>query len=143
VSLSRRTYPDVGRVVFGRANVVHNLIRSEESQSIGIILKILNYPKNSRQVTFVIRACGVGAVNALATERRIDINDHIDSDGIEDASTLVVVESWVDVVDANGVCAEPLEEGSITKTYGSVAERISFVLRIVSILASRLTGDLG
>lgn len=51
----------------------------------------------------MVRAGWIVAVDALAAQRGIDINNHIDTDSIENARTFVVVNAWVDVVDADRV----------------------------------------
>jgi hypothetical protein len=88
----------------------------------------------------MVRSPGFRAVDALAAEWRIDVDDHVDTGGIEDACTLIVVNLWVDVVDADRVDTEALEKRSVAQAYFAIRERILAVLGFVSALTSWLTG---
>lgn len=130
--------PDIQRVLLGGTHIVHNLVGCEEGQSIRVALEVLDNAEDATEVADVIGRLGIAAVDGLSAEGSIDVDDHVDTGGIEDASAFVVVEARVDVVDADGVYAEALEEGGIAETDGRVAEGIELVLGLVATLATGL-----
>jgi hypothetical protein len=156
-------YPDIWRVLFRTIHIVHDLVRSEEGQRIRVPLEVLDNPEDARQVSYMVRATRVVAVNALSTERRVDIEDHVDTNGIKDASAVIMVERGIDVVDADCVdlvagsvlCweqlfgyalrnivtyTEALEQCSVAQTHGTVAERVLALGGLVACLSARLAG---
>lgn len=70
--------------------------------------------------------CGprLGTINALAGERRIDVEHQVDAGGVEDTHTLVMILLRVDVVDADRVDAELLHEGGIAQAGLGVDEDV-------------------
>jgi hypothetical protein len=96
-----RTHPDIWRIGLRSWNIIHNLIRRKESYGIGISLERLHNSKNALQIRKVIRARRIRAIDALL--RGIDIDNQIDTGGIEDASAQIVVGSRIDIVNAYGV----------------------------------------
>ena len=108
------TDPDERWVGFSGIYIVNELISREEEQSIGIALEILHHGEDALEVFCGVRRRWVEKVDTL--KRRVDIQSHVDTGSIEDGGALVVVGSRVQVIDANGVDAEALEEGGITQT---------------------------
>jgi hypothetical protein len=94
---------DVHGVVLGSGKVVHDLVSSEEGECVGERLEVLDDTEDACEVVLVVRSPWLGAVDALAGERRVDIQDHVDTGGIEDGHALGVVEGGVDVVYTDSV----------------------------------------
>ena len=61
--------PDVHGVVLGGGEVVHDLVRGEESKGVGESLEILDNTKDTCEVVLVVRCPWFGAVDALAGQR--------------------------------------------------------------------------
>ena len=97
------TYADVHGIELGGAQIVHNLIRSEESKRIGEVLEVLDDTKDAREVARIVARPWRRAVDALASQGRIDVEDHVDAGRVEDGGAFRVVELGVDVVDADRV----------------------------------------
>ena len=144
---------DVHGVELGGGEVVHDLIRSEEGKSVGERLEVLDDTEDARKVILVVGCPWLGAVDALTGQGRVDIKDQVDTGGVEDGHALGVVESGVDIVDANRVhlgslaaadrsmhCSytQLLHNHSIAKTHVRVGEGILTLCRLVSGLTSRL-----
>lgn len=144
---------DVHRVEFGSLKVVHNFVGREEGKSVGVVLEVLDNTKDACEVVLVVRGPWLGAVDALTGERRVDIEDQVDTSGIEDRHALGVVQSRVDVVDTDSVhliqsaivCAtlhytytQLLHNHGVTKTHICVCEGILLLSGLVSGLTSRL-----
>ena len=83
--------------------LVDHLVTSEESEGIWVALERLDDSKNALEVAFVVGADWVLTVQALATSRAIDIQDHVDTSGIEDRRAIIVVGVRVEVVNTDGV----------------------------------------
>lgn len=83
-----------------------DLVSSEETQGVWVVLERLHHAEDVGQVTGIVRTRWVGAINGLARKWAVDVQDHVNADGVEDAGALVVVERRVDVVRANGVDLE-------------------------------------
>lgn len=95
------TYSDVWRVGLAGVDVVHDFVCREERHCIRIAFERLHNRENAGQVVESVRAARIGAVDALL--RRVDIDDHVDTCGIEDARAKIVVGTRVDIVNTNGV----------------------------------------
>lgn len=75
---------NVHGIILGGGEVVHNLIGGEESESVGESLEVLDDSEDTLQIVTVVRCPWRGAVDTLTGERRIDIEDHVDTSGVED-----------------------------------------------------------
>lgn len=60
---------------------------------------------------------------------------------IEDGSTIVVVQVWVDVVNTNGVDTQHLHDGGVTKAGVLFGQRVHSIVRRVASAAARLVCD--
>jgi hypothetical protein len=74
-------------------------------------------------------------VDRLAFEGRVDVEDDVDTDGVEDGNTLVMVECGVHVVTPDGIHAQGLHQGSISQACLGVAERIALASAICALSA--------
>jgi hypothetical protein len=108
------------------------------SLAVGKVLEVLDYAKDTLKVLLVVRSPWLGAVNALARKRRVDVEDHVDAGGIEDRHTLGVVQSRVDVVNTDSVHTELLHDNRITETHVGVRKGIFLFSGLVSGLTARL-----
>lgn len=81
------------------------------------------------------------SVQTLVWQRAVDIQHHVDAGNVEDASTLIVVQGWVDVVDSDSIHTESLHESSITEADLAIGERILARLWLVSGRSAWLIGD--
>jgi hypothetical protein len=144
---------DVHGVVFGCGKVVHNFVRGEEGKSVGERLEVLDDTEDACEIVLVVGSPWLSAVDALARERRVDIQDHVDTSGIEDGHALGMVEGGVDIVDTDSVhlglsaiavcgsnCTytELLHDHRVTETHVGVCEGILLGRGLVSGLTSRL-----
>lgn len=157
------TYPDIHWVGLCCGDVVHDLVRGEEPKRVGEVLEVLYHTEDVRQVLGVIGCPRLSAVDTLALQRRIDVEDHVDAGGVEDGRTCRVIKGGVDVVNSNGVdlredlvttltsarktfqdhCTytEPLYQGGIPQTDVRICKHIALLSGIVQCLASRLIVD--
>lgn len=126
------TYADVLRIEFSSSQIVHNLVGSEEGESVGEVLEVLNDAEDSREVIGVVGRPWLCSIDALTRERRIDIEDHVDTGGIEDGGARRVVERRVDIVDTNGVdlC---MISSSAPMTSAALVRTPSFCITVASL----------
>jgi hypothetical protein len=89
---------DVRRVLLGRVHGVHDLVSREEGESVGVVFEGLDHSEDVLEVGFGVGRARVVAVDVLVVGRRVDVEDDVDSDGVEDGHAFVVVEGWVEVV---------------------------------------------
>lgn len=83
--------------------LVDNLVSGEESKSVGVVLERLNDTEDLGVVVLVVGLPRSSAVDITGVQRRVDVKDHVDTSGIEDGDTLVVVELRRQVVNTDGV----------------------------------------
>lgn len=86
------TYPNVSRNILDTL-FVDDLISGEEGQHVGEVLERFDDPKYLLEIDIVVGAFRVGAVEVSAIQRRVDIQDHVDTSCVEDGCALVVVET--------------------------------------------------
>lgn len=91
-----------------RSLLINNLIPREKRQRVGIILKPLNDTKDLLKVSGVIAIPRLRAIEVIALQRRVDVQDHVDARSIEDRCAFVVVQSGGKVVDTDRVNAQSL-----------------------------------
>jgi hypothetical protein len=96
----------------------------EETEGVRVGLEGLDNSESAVEVGGIVRGPRRGAVNGLASERRVYIKQHVHASGIEDTGTLIVVEIGVKVVDADGVDSQILQQSSITLADIAVRKRI-------------------
>lgn len=96
------TYPNIRRGLFGTL-LINHLISREESQSVGVVFESLNDPKDLLEVFGIVAAFGVRSIEAITFQRRVDVQNHVDSGSVEDRRTFVVVELRREVVDTDSV----------------------------------------
>jgi hypothetical protein len=155
---------NIHRVILCSIQVVHDLVCGKEAKSVGQVLEVLHDAKNTREVVAVVAGPWLGAIDALALQRRVDVEDHVDTGGVEDGSASRVIELRIDVVYANSVdlstisqkssgenksrryrhrltYTQSLHHHSITQTDISVREHILALARLVRSLATGLIVD--
>lgn len=64
----------------------------------------LNDSEDPLQVVSVIGGFGISAVQVFVGKGRVDIEDHIETSGIEDGHAKIMIGYGVDSVDPNSVC---------------------------------------
>jgi hypothetical protein len=96
------TYPDVSGNVLDTLLVDH-LVSGEEGQGVGEVLERFDDTKDLLEIDIVVGAFRVGSVKVSAIQRRVDIQDHVDTSCVEDGCALVMVETRRQVVDTDGV----------------------------------------
>ena len=89
---------DVGWVLLGGVHGVHDLVSREEGQRVGVVLEGLDHGEDVLEVGFGVGRARVVAVDVLVFGRGVDVEDDVDSDGVEDGHAFVVVEGRVEVV---------------------------------------------
>jgi len=95
--------------------------------SIGIWSKVVDLRENVAQVLGGVRRPRVVSMQTL--EGGVDIDDDIDTGSVENGHAGVVIGGGIDIVDANGVDTELLQNDGIAKTGIAVAQNI--VARLV------------
>jgi hypothetical protein len=131
----------VGRDGRGRLLVVHDLVSGEEGQGVGVVLEGLHHGEGAVQVRGIVRLPWIETGQTLTDQRRIHVEQHIHAGGIEDAGALIVVEVRVQIVNADSVHAENLEEGSIAEADILIAEGVDLELGVVAGGAAGLVRD--
>jgi hypothetical protein len=96
------TYPDIGWSLQSTL-LVDDLISGKESDCVGVVLECLNHSEDTREVLDVVGGPGSGLVESAVGQRRVHIKEHVDTGGIEDRGTLVMVGAGGKIVDANRV----------------------------------------
>lgn len=96
------TYPDISGNVLDTL-LVDDLVSGEEGQGVGEVLERFDDTKYLLEIDIVVGAFRVGSVKVSAIQRRVDIQDHVDTSCVEDGCALVVVETRRQVVDTDGV----------------------------------------
>ncbi len=124
-----------------RLLVVEDLVAREEGQGVGVVLEGLDDGEGAVEVGGIVRLPGVPAGQGLADEGRVDVEHHVHAGGVEDAGALVVVQVGVDIVHADGVDTQNLEQGGITQADIGVAEGVAAGLLVVAGRAAGLVGD--
>jgi hypothetical protein len=82
-------------------NIINHFVCGEKGKSVGIAHKVLNVAKDIIQITSV-----VASPRSISVERhlrRVNIDDNVDTGGVEDAHAQIVICCWVNIIDANGV----------------------------------------
>lgn len=95
-------YSDIRRNVLGTLLIDHFISR-EEGQSVGVVLESLNDSKDLLEVFGIIAALGVRSIEVITFQRRVDVQNHVDSSSVEDRHALIVVEFRREVVNTDGV----------------------------------------
>lgn len=96
------TYPDVSGNVLDTL-LVDDLVSGEEGQGVGEVLERFDHTEDLLEIDIIVGAFGVGSVKVSAIQRRVDIQDHVDTSCVEDGCALVVVETRRQVIDTDGV----------------------------------------
>lgn len=96
------TYSDV---VGNQLNtvLVDNLVTREETSSVGVVLECLNDTKDLGHVDGVVRLPRRTTVEGAVLERRVDVENHVDTGGVEDGSAVIVVSRGSQVVHTDTV----------------------------------------
>lgn len=98
----RGTNPNVGGDLLDTV-LVDDLVSGEEGQSVGVVLEGFDHAKDLLHVDGVIRGPGCRPVQGTVLQRRVDIQNQVDTGRVEDGGTLVMVEVRAHVVDTDGV----------------------------------------
>lgn len=120
VTLNR---PDVSGNVLDTL-LVDDLVSGEEGQGVGEVLERFDHTEDLLEIDIIVGAFGVGSVEVSAIQRRVDIQDHVDTSCVEDGCALVVVETRRQVIDTDGVNAQTLHESGIPQACIRIAERV-------------------
>lgn len=83
--------------------LVDDLVTGEETQNVVEVLEGLDDTEDLLVVFGIVGVLGRSTVQGAVLERRVDIKDHVDTGGVEDGGTLVVVKRGRQVVDTDGV----------------------------------------
>jgi hypothetical protein len=110
---------DVGRVRLATVDVVHDLVAREESQGVGVVHEGLDHGEDVCEVRFVVSRARVRAVDVLTLVGRVDVEDDVDADGVEDGHALIVVQGRVEVVGTDGVNTDVLSKGCQCRAFHS------------------------
>lgn len=97
------TYADVHRIEFSCTEIVHDLVGREEAQRVREVLEVLHYAEDAREIAGIVARPWRGAIDTLAAQWRVDIQDHVNSCRVENGGASGVIELGVHVVDANSV----------------------------------------
>ena len=99
---------DIGRVLLASVDGVHDLVAREESQSIGVVLECFDHSEDVLEVSLGVSRARVGAVDVLSFIGRVDVENDVDADRVEDGHALIVVQSGVEVVRTDGINTDVL-----------------------------------
>jgi hypothetical protein len=83
--------------------LIDDLVSSEEAQDVVVILEALDNTEHLLVVDGAIGGPWLAAIQITTRQRVADIKNHVDAGGVEDRSTLIVVERGFQVVDTDGV----------------------------------------
>lgn len=83
--------------------LVDDLVTGKETQDVGVRLEGLDDTKDLLEVDGVVRGPRLTAVERAIGQRRVDIQNDIDTGTVEVRDTLVVVERGLQVVNTDGV----------------------------------------
>jgi hypothetical protein len=97
------TYSDVHGVILCCTQIIHDFVRGEEAKSVWQVLEVLDDAENARKIVGVVRSPWFRTVDALSWQGRVDVEDHVNSSGVEDRGALRVVKVGVNIVDTNCV----------------------------------------
>nr|POE71943.1 hypothetical protein CFP56_11819 [Quercus suber] len=118
---------DVGGIDARALEIVDDLVAGEEAEGVGVGLEGLHDGEDVLQIRERVGGGGIVAIDVLAGEGRVDIDQHVDAHVVEDGGAVVVVEGGVEIVDADGVDAERLHQGGIAQADGAIGEGIGGV----------------
>lgn len=97
------SYANVHGIELSRAQVVHDFVGSEEAQRVGEVLEVLDDAEDTCEIFCVVARPWRSTIDALSSQRRIDVKDHVDAGRVEDGGACRMVELRVDIVDADRV----------------------------------------
>lgn len=119
----------VGRGL-SRATIENDLVTSQERQRVVVPREDLNDTENMLEVHRSV--CGPWhlVVQVLVLQRRVDIENQVDSSSSQKGHTLIMVGSRVYRVNTNSVDTKLLEEVDITGTGLWVGKRVTTFLNI-------------
>jgi hypothetical protein len=86
-----------------RSIFVNHFISTKEAKSVREVFERLHNRKDTLQIVCVVRFCRFCTVQTFTVQRRVDIHDQIDACSIENGDAFVVIQGWVQVVDANRI----------------------------------------
>lgn len=143
--LEKTTYSDV---VGNQLNtvLVDNLVTREETSSVGVVLECLNDTKDLGHVDGVVGLPRSTTVEGAVLERRVDIENHVDTGSVEDGSAVIVVSRGsqvvhTDTVDLIGVSGRKQHEDIIMLSYTKVLQDSS-IAQAGGLVAQRVGGPL-
>lgn len=99
---------NVGRVLLAGVDSVHDLVAGEESESVGVVFEGFDHGEDVLEVSLGVGRARVRAVDVLSFVGRVDVENDVDADGVEDGHALIVVEGGVEVVRTDGVNTDVL-----------------------------------
>lgn len=97
---------------------VDNLVGTEETEGIREVLESLDDLEHTSDVVQVVIFPWCNSVERFIGKWTVDINDHIDTSGIEDGGTSGVIDIGIEVVDTNSIHAQSLHEDGIAQAGG-------------------------
>lgn len=106
----------------GGSVVVDDLVSGEEEKCVAVLLKRVDGGKDVLQVDVVVGRSGERSVDGVVGG--VDVEGQVDAGGVESGHASVVVRSVVDGVDTDGVDAQLLELGNVTRASGDVGNGV-------------------
>ena len=103
---------------------LHVLVSPKKAECVGVILESFDNAKYALQIGSIVGAFQIARIQALVREGGVDIDEHVDADGIEDANTEIMVQRRIKVVNTNSVDAKSLHKSSISQAVGAIAQWI-------------------
>lgn len=104
---------------------VDDFVSGEEPKQVRIILEGLYDGEDTRQEILIVSRGGFFAVEMLARDGSADVQEDVDSGGVVDRHTFIVVQRGVNVVDSNGV---DLKREAISRFTQGYMEKRRFML---------------
>ena len=107
-------------------DIIYDLISTEKAEQVVVIVECFHHGEDATKVFVIVGAFEHPPIRNQTFTRqwRVNVKYHVDTDSVENAGALVMIESRIQVVDSNGVHTQLLHECRITQTVGSIAQGV-------------------
>ena len=105
--------------------LINNLIAREKQQCVGVVLESLHNCEDAVQVAIIVALPWSSTVDTLTGQWRVDIEQEVDADGVEDASAKIMVDSGVEIVYTDSIHTQFLHQCGVSKANSTIAQWIA------------------
>lgn len=128
---------DVWRIGLGSGDIVNDLVAGKEAKRVRIVLEGFDDGEDVVEIVGIVAITGIRAIDGLSRKRAVDIQQQVNAHGVEDGHAFVVIQCRIDIVGADGIDAQGLEQGGIAQADGGIAQGVTTAGAICS-LSTRL-----